>query len=148
MMKKLVLLSALTFFVFSVSFGQSEGEFRASGSLLLNFDNANFGVNFGGEYFFTDQISAAPSYSNIFGTPGVTGINVDGRYYFSDQNYDLYALAGFASISAGGFSSSGINLGVGYVVPIQNQLSLGLQAKYTSPGNGALEAQGGIVYTF
>ena len=147
-MKKIALLSVFSFLLIAHLSAQNEGEFRASGSLLLNFDNANFGVNFGGEYFFTDQISVAPSYSNIFGSPSINGFNVDGRYYFVDQNYDFYALAGFASISRGGFGSSGVNLGVGYVVPIQNQLSLGLQVKYTTPGDGALEMQGGVIYTF
>ena len=146
-MKKLILSFAILLSVVSISPAQ-EGEFRASGSLLLNFSDAHFGVNFGGEYFFTDQISAAPSFSNIFGSPSTTGINIDGRYYFTEGDQQLYALAGFASISAGGFSSSGLNLGAGYVLPIQNDLLLGLQAKYTTPGNGALEVQGGVVYKF
>ncbi|MFY0654129.1 MAG: outer membrane beta-barrel protein [Cyclobacteriaceae bacterium] len=147
-MKKLLVSTLFVVICIASASAQSEGDWRASGSLVLNFDQANFGVNFGGEYFFTDQISAAPSYSNIFGSPSANAFNVDGRYYFTDQNFDLYALAGFASVSVAGFSSSGLNLGAGYVIPIQNQLSLGLQIKYTTPGSGALEMQGGLVYSF
>ena len=88
------------------------------------------------------------SYSNIFGTPSTSGINVDGRYYFTDNTVDLYALAGFASVTGRRVTSSGINLGLGYVVPIQGDLSIGLQLKYTTVWNGMLEMQGGIIYKF
>ncbi|MEQ9289163.1 MAG: hypothetical protein RIG77_19715 [Cyclobacteriaceae bacterium] len=147
-MKKVVLLSIASLLMVSTLHAQSEGDFRASGSFLFNFDHANFGINFGGEYFFTDQISVAPSYSNIFGSPTLTGINVDGRYYFGNETSNWYALAGFASLSGFGRSFSGLNLGAGYVVPIQNEWLLGLQAKYTTPGDGALEIMGGVVYKF
>lgn len=147
-MKSLLLSAVLSVLFITSSFAQSVGDIRASGSLLLNFDDAKFGVNFGGEYFFTNQVSVAPSYSNIFGTPSLSGINVDGRYYFSDKTADLYALAGFSSVTGGRVTSSGINLGAGYIVPIQGDLSLGLQLKYTTARNGMLEMQGGVVYKF
>jgi len=98
-MKNLFVAAILFILCANSSFAQSEGDIRASGSLLLNFEDAKFGVNFGGEYFFTDQVSVAPSYSNIFGTPSLSGINVDGRYYFTDSTGDFYALAGFASVT-------------------------------------------------
>ncbi|MDP4680568.1 MAG: hypothetical protein NWS46_09405 [Cyclobacteriaceae bacterium] len=146
---KNLLVSVLIIFVFITSASaQHEGDFRASGSLLLNFDNAKFGVNFGGEYFFTDQVSVAPSYSNLFGTPSLSGINVDGRYYFTESTDNWYGLAGFASVTGGRVTSSGINLGAGYVVPIQGDLSLGLQLKYSTVRDGTLEMQGGVVYKF
>jgi hypothetical protein len=144
------LLLALMFLVLCVTsaFAQSEGDVRASGSLLLNFEDAKFGVNFGGEYFFTDQVSIAPSFSNLFGTSSLLGINVDGRYYFTDSTADWYALAGITSITGGRVTSSGINLGAGYVVPVQGDWSIGLQMKYTTARNGMLEMQGGVIYKF
>ena len=147
-MKNLFFTAVFSVLCFTTSFAQGEGDVRVSGSLLLNFEDAKFGVNFGGEYFFSDKVSVAPSYSNLFGTPSLSGINVDGRYYFTDSTADWYALAGFSSISGGRVSSSGINLGAGYVVPVQGDWSIGLQAKYTTARNGMLEMQGGVIYKF
>lgn len=147
-MKNIFIAAILLILCANSSFAQNEGDVRASGSLLLNFEDAKFGVNFGGEYFFTNQVSIAPSYSNIFGTPSLSGINVDGRYYFTESTANWYALAGFASVTGGRLTSSGINLGAGYVVPIQGDLSIGLQAKYSTVRGGMLEMQGGVIYKF
>lgn len=147
-MKNLFVAVILLMLCVNSSFAQSEGDIRASGSLLLNFEDAKFGINFGGEYFFTDKISVAPSYSNLFGTPSLSGINVDARYYLTESTANLYVLAGFSSVTGGQLTSSGINLGAGYVIPIQGDWAFGLQAKYSTVRGGMLEMQGGVIYNF
>lgn len=117
------------------------------------------GINIGGEYFFTDKISAAPSFTYFFRskaefygaeiTARASSLNLDGRYYFSSNNglsvYGLAGLAvGFASVkvegdgyyvysSSGTESKAGLNLGAGLTYALQSDLDFNAQIKYNTP---------------
>ncbi|MEM1407750.1 MAG: outer membrane beta-barrel protein [Bacteroidota bacterium] len=71
---------------------------------------AQLGVNLGVEYFITNEISAAPSYTSFFeseaGADGAeltakyNAINLDGRYYFYENEFRLYGLLGIAILNS------------------------------------------------
>lgn len=157
-MKKLLLTAALVA-VFGFAVTAQEGEMRVGGGLALGTkaavdesgSKAGIGINVGGEYFVSDVISVAPSFTyffpssvTIFGTKLETqasSINLDGRYYFGDSDVQLYGLAGIgiglASAKVGGESDSdskvGLNLGVGLNYPLSDGMFLNGQAKYNTP---------------
>jgi len=171
-MKKL-LLSAVAVLMFTVAASaQEQGTIRASLGLAAGskagFDltatdpddvsQFGIGVNLGAEYFITDVISVAPSYTFFFNSSETVTdtdpfepttfeqtvkprvFNLDGRYYFGDD-IKFYALAGlaFQSVSFesefGGFSGSfdgsatTFNLGGGVNIPLGDALSFYGQVK-------------------
>jgi len=124
-MKKLFSLVALaTIFCLSVH-AQEKGKLALSGSLAYgtkasiddNVETAGgAGINLGLEYFVTDRISIAPSYTLFFGTTvessdpvfnasstldwNLSGINLDGRYYFLTEELNVYGLFGIGIVAA------------------------------------------------
>lgn len=122
------------------------------------------GINIGGEYFFTSNISAAPSFTYFFPSSAnfeafgqkytmkmkVSSLNLDGRYYFNAGGMDLYGLAGLSVAFAGaeGESSNktGVNLGGGVVYPLSDNLNFNGQIKYNTPLE-QIAIQAGISFT-
>ncbi|WP_370089781.1 porin family protein [Ekhidna sp.] len=157
-MKK-VLLTTMLVAIFGFAATAQEGEMRIGGGLALGTkagvdesgSKAGIGINIGGEYFASDVISIAPSFTyffpssvTIFGTEVKTqasSINLDGRYYFGDSDVQLYGLAGIgiglASAKANGQSDSdskvGLNLGLGLNYPLGDGMFFNGQAKYNTP---------------
>lgn len=126
------------------------------------------GIYVGGEYFFTEKISAAPSFTYFFKSKyeffgeefsvQTSTLDIDGRYYFaSTDKVSFYGLAGlsvgFAKVKYdgeyGSNSSSdnkaGINLGAGLVYPLTETLDLNAQLKYNTP-HEQLAIQIGIAF--
>lgn len=158
-MKKLLLTAALVTAVIFGATAQDQGEMRVGGGLALGTkaavdesgSKAGVGINIGGEYFATDVISIAPSFTyffpssiTFFGTEiksQASSLNIDGRYYFGDSDVQLYGLAGigigFASVEANGNKESdsevGLNLGIGLNYPLSDGMFLNGQAKYNTP---------------
>lgn len=116
------------------------------------------GLNFSGDYFVTDVISIAPSYTFFFkSTYGVdadlaTGFsfktnsfNVDGKYYFLTDGINVYGLFGlsFAAIKATidflgapiniSNNKTGVNIGGGVDFGLSDKLYLNGQVKYNTP---------------
>ncbi len=171
-MRKITILSLFAAFVlFGYSANAQEtGEIRAGVGLaygtqatidLTNGDGKGaLGINIGLEYFFTDIISAAPSYTFFFkeeeggASFSTSSFNLDGRYYFSDgMFYGLFGLS-FAAAKAevSGFGSAtdnetGINIGGGAMIPIGDALYFNGQAKYNTPFE-QLVIQAGVAYRF
>ena len=149
---------------------QEQGEIRAGAGLVygtqasFDFDDndakGGIGINIGGEYFFTDEISGAPSYTFFFKeTEGdvsfnSSSFNLDGRYYFSDgMFYGLFGL-GFTSarLKVPGFptvsdNETGLNLGGGVALPVADALLFNGQLKYNTSFEH-LAIQAGISYVF
>lgn len=155
--KNSILVALLLTFAFQAQ-AQDKGTIRASGSLLYGQEVEEAGFNLGGEYFITDKISAAPSFTFFFveGQGDLTQLNLDGRYYFFKKAIQIYALAGYASLRASadiGFgrvsvSNGGVNIGAGAVIPVGDRLGVNLQIKHSTPGSGQMAFQGGVVYRF
>jgi opacity protein-like surface antigen len=158
-MKKLLLTASLVaVFGFAVT-AQEQGEMRVGGGLALGTkaaidesgSKAGIGINIGGEYFVSDVVSIAPSFTyffpssiTFFGTEiksQASSINLDGRYYFGDSDVQLYGLAGIgiglATAKAGGESESdsevGLNLGIGLNYPLNDGMYFNGQMKYNTP---------------
>ena len=136
-MKKLLLSTALVALFGFFATAQDQGEMRVGGGLALGTkaaideggSKAGIGINIGGEYFATDVISIAPSFTYFFPSSieffgqeiksQASSLNIDGRYYFGDSDMQLYGLAGigvgFASAEANGNKESdskvGLNIG-------------------------------------
>ena len=149
---------------------QEQGELRAGIALVygtkaqIDLDDLSekgaLGINIGGEYFFTDVISGAPSYTFFFkeeeGPASVrtSSFNLDGRYYFNDgMFYGLFGLSfasaktkvtGFGSVSD---NETGLNLGAGAMIPIGDALYFNGQVKYNTPFE-QLALQAGVSYAF
>jgi len=124
-MKKTIILSLFTAFLFVgvTANAQEQGEIRVGAGLALGTkagidddgsEKMGVGINIGGEYFVTDLISIAPSYTFFFKSEisfddfGGTStnsrqygsLNLDGRYYFGDGDIQFYGLAGISFASA------------------------------------------------
>ncbi|MEM9857376.1 MAG: outer membrane beta-barrel protein [Bacteroidota bacterium] len=107
----------LIIFLISISvnaISQVAGKIRAFGGFALGTEaginndgssSAQLGFTLGGEYFVTDQISAAPSYTYFFkseigsdNSVKFSAVNLDGRYYKEFNAVTLYGLFGIAIV--------------------------------------------------
>ncbi len=172
-MKKITLLFAMVAcFTFAAN-AQEKGQIRLSAGLALGTEvainetgaAAGVGINIGAEYFFSDIISIAPSYTTFFKSElglsslKFSAINIDGRYYFATDGVQLYGLVGLASVTIKSefdflgtplslkASETGLNIGAGAIFPLSDNLGINLQAKYQTPGNGQIVINGGIVFS-
>lgn len=158
-MKKIIITSLVFCCFISLAQAQEKGEIRVGASLIYGTDVDKLGVNFGGEYLITENISAAPSYSIFFTDSPLkyNVLNIDGRYYFkTGEGPQLYGMLGYTSATAKvdtGFGTykatdGGLNIGGGIVYPLGGNFGINGQLKYTTPGNGQLVLQGGVIYSF
>jgi opacity protein-like surface antigen len=178
-MKKLLLSLGLVFMAAGATMAQEQGKIRLGASLVYGTkagindegeEKGGLGINVGGEYFFTDKIAAAPSFTYFlkseidFGdgkmSVQATSINLDGRYYFGDGDIAFYGLAGLSIATAkvdiegdeffedasGSESKTGVNLGAGLVYPINDKLGLNGQIKYNTPFE-QLAIQAGVTFS-
>ena len=148
---------------------QGKGQIRAGLGLTLGTASAiddtgesklGFGFVIGGDYFVSDAISIAPSYSFFFKSMVDIGgqelsikassFDVDGKYYFLRNGVNIYGLAGlsfgFAKATAVvdfGFGPQeisvsenqvGFNLGGGLDYYLSDKVYLNGQVKYTISG--------------
>ncbi|MEO9482031.1 MAG: outer membrane beta-barrel protein [Ekhidna sp.] len=171
-MKKFTIVlfvAALCLVGFSAS-AQQQGDLRVGAGLAygtkatLDLNDGStkgaLGINIGGEYFFSDVISGAPSYTFFFkeeqggASFSTSSFNLDGRYYFGDGTF--YGLFGFAISSAktkangfGSFTTSdnGINLGAGAMIPAGDALFINGQLKYNTSFE-QLVLQAGVAFAF
>ncbi|MEM8569094.1 MAG: outer membrane beta-barrel protein [Bacteroidota bacterium] len=174
-MKK-ILFTAFSVLAFTVAVNaQEQGLVRLNTGLAFGseagFDASGFGINVGGEYFFTDVISAAPSYTYFFedsedilgfeNSVRLSSINLDGRYYFLTDDIQVYGLFGIAFLSINGElqfvdlfgavetvefddNETGVNFGGGIVYPLSDKVGLNGQLKYQTPGDGQLVINAGV----
>jgi opacity protein-like surface antigen len=144
---------------------QEKSKFRVGAGLVFGSEagigKGGAGINIGGEYFFTENVSAAPSftyffkskeeysngYNQVASTVQYNSINLDGRYYFHEMNnFTFYGLAGISivsvkaaveydgrSTSGAADSEMGLNLGAGLIYPLNETFSLNGQVKYNTP---------------
>ncbi|WP_424961874.1 outer membrane beta-barrel protein [Ekhidna sp.] len=165
-MKKITILTLFAaFLLVGISANaQEQGEIRVGAGLALGTKAAidddgsekmGIGINIGGEYFVTDVISVAPSYTFFFKSEieqsgqsvsiQYGSLNIDGRYYFGDGMF--YGLAGLSFASGksefdfGSFGGSGsetdsevgLNIGGGVMYPLSDGMFLNGQVKYNTP---------------
>ncbi|MBC5772922.1 outer membrane beta-barrel protein [Pontibacter sp. KCTC 32443] len=151
-MKKILLALGLVVLATGATMAQEQGQINAKAGLALGTKASvdddgdakmGLGINLGGEYFFTDAISIAPTYTLFFPTKiGETKIipsvlNLDGRYYFNANGLSLYGTAGLAvqsvKVKWEGDSDTGnlttFNLGAGILYPLADKISLDGQLK-------------------
>jgi opacity protein-like surface antigen len=152
-MKKVLLSLMAVLITVSVSMAQEQGQLNLRGGLVLgtkaswDTDNGDgkigLGIDLGGEYFFTNTISFAPSYTYFFPTKSgdlsvtPTVINIDGRYYFGANNLSVYGMAGLAmqSVKAkweGNSDTENVttfNLGAGILYPLADKINFEGQIK-------------------
>jgi len=171
-MKKNVLLAIalLAFIGQSNVWAQEKGQIRAGVGLTMGTESAisdtgesklGFGIVIGGDYFVTDAISIAPSYSFFFKSSVDAGggqevsikassFDVDGKYYFVKSGVNIYGLAGLsfgfakatATIDFGAGPTEisvsenqiGFNLGAGLDYYLSDKVYLNGQVKYTISG--------------
>lgn len=181
-MKKVLLSVVALVLIAGASFAQEQGQIRLTAGLALGSKAAidddgdeklGAGINIGGEYFFTDAISAAPSYTYFFkSTVGedpnefsyrISSLNLDGRYYFLTEGVQVYGMAGLAFLSLQAESTTdffgtpitvevddnetGLNIGGGVVLPLGESVGLNGQIKYQTPGDGQLVLNAGVVFS-
>ncbi|WP_200974745.1 hypothetical protein [Echinicola sp. 20G] len=154
-MKKLLLLGL---FVLTISFAQTQsaGDVRLQLGADYNFYVEAFGLNFGGEYLITDQISAVPNYSIYFPERGnASNLNIDARYYFTKDILQWYGLVGFTnnwiSFSDDIFgevksSNAGANIGAGGVLKSADNFAFNPEFKYQVQKHGQTVFRLALVY--
>lgn len=182
-MKKIIVLSIVlvAFIGQSMVLAQEQGQIRAGVGLALGTESAidettfepklGFGITVGGDYFVTDAISIAPSYSFFFKSKVDLGsgqeisikassFDVDGKYYFVTNGVNIYGFAGISfafakleSIIDLGFgpvpfsiseNQVGVNLGAGLDYYLGEKVYLNGQAKYTINGLEQLQINVGV----
>ncbi|MBD8488447.1 hypothetical protein IFO69_06780 [Echinicola sp. CAU 1574] len=153
-MKKLLLLGL---FALTVSFAQAQsvGDVRLQFGGDFGFDTEAFGLNFGGEYLITDQISAAPNFTIYFPERGnASTLNIDARYYFTRDLLQWYGLVGFTnnwwSVDFMGVtakeSRAGANIGAGGVLKFADNLAFNPELKYQAQSGGQAVFRLALVY--
>lgn len=166
-MKKIIVLSIVlvAFIGQSNVMAQEKGKIRLGAALALGTKSAidadtgesklGFGINIGGDYFITDAISLAPSYTFFFESSieelGITislktsSFNIDGKYYFLRNEVAVYGLIGLSIANAkatvdfqgtpisASDSSTGLNIGGGVDFYLGDKAYLNGQVKYNTP---------------
>lgn len=168
-MKKIILVAIVFITGLSVAKSQDQGDIKVNGGLAFGteagYDGGGIGLNIGAEYFISDIISAAPSYTYFFEdsegpfSARFSAINLDGRYYFLTDEIQVYGLLGLSILSINikgpvffgqdisvSDSETGLNVGGGILYPIDDKLGLNGQIKYQTPGDGQLVLNLGISY--
>lgn len=154
-MKKVFLIA-----LFSLALGfaqaQERGDLRLQAGGEFGFGSELFGLNFGGEYLFTDKISAAPNFTIFFPEFGnASNLNLDFRYYLTEGPLQWYGMAGFmnawSSVNVPGFgkvsnSAQGANLGAGGVLMFGDRVAFNPELKYQAQRGGQAVFKLGIVY--
>ncbi|MFY0654128.1 MAG: hypothetical protein JXQ96_18975 [Cyclobacteriaceae bacterium] len=133
------------------AYAQEQGAFRAQvgGSYALDFET--LGIDLGVQYFVSDQIAVAPSFTYFLEKNGVSAssINLEGRFYFAEG---FYGVTGLDFISQKvdflgadlTVSDTKLALGAGYDISMGESMVLNLQAKYA----GQMVIGAGIVFGF
>ena len=168
-MKKIIQGVVILFFGLATVKSQETGKIKVNAGLAygteVGIDGGGLGINLGGEYFITDEISAAPSYSSFFEdsegpvSANFSAVNIDGRYYFLNDDFYIYGLLGLSILSfdietpLGPFGSiessdseTGLNVGGGIVYPLDDQFDLNGQLKYQTPGDGQIVLNLSLVF--
>ena len=176
-MKKICLslfASLLVFFCFC----QTQGNLRGGIGVALGTNagvNQNtglaelgLGLNAGLEYFFTEIVSVAPSYTAFSKTTigaskiGFNSLNFDGRYYINEGDFKFYLLAGIHSLFSRrqvfgitqSINQQGYNLGLGLNIPLGEAFYGNAQLKRQGPFQNVNRRDGqyvinfGVVYSF
>ncbi len=153
-MRKLLLTLVLAA-SFSIAFSQSKGDIRAQLGGDFGFDTELLGLNLGGEYFITEQFSAAPNFTFYFPDYGsLNTLNVDARYYFTQEILQWYGMLGFTNnwvtVDTPGEnvtnSNAGANIGAGGVLKFADQLAFNPELKYQIQDGGQAVFRLGLVY--
>ena len=162
-MKK-ILFTAFSVFAFAIAVNAQQGTFRGSVGLAYGFDIEEAGLNIGAEYLFTDEISAAPSFTTFFVGDGLSynSINIDGKYYFVTDDTLIYGLLGLGIASAefeftifdpftgstitfeDDDSDTGLNFGAGLLHPVSDRIYINGQLKYATAFDGQVVFQAGV----
>jgi hypothetical protein len=176
-MKRILLMLIAVLLTASSTMAQEKGSIRLGAGLVYGTksgvdgagtEKGGYGFTVGGEYFFTNKLSAAPSFSYFIksdiegGSVAFNTIDIDGRYYLGKSNFNFYGLVGLSIASARVKSSSideqgtsnydesdsdiGANIGAGVVYPLSNRFSLNGQVKVNTPMQQAA-LQAGVSFT-
>jgi opacity protein-like surface antigen len=166
-MKTFLLALVAVVLTAGTTFAQEQGSMKLGAGLAYGTEagldeegsKGGLGIYVGGEYFFTEKISAAPSFTYFFKSKAdfygaelsgqASTLDIDGRYYFaSSETVSFYGMAGlsvaFAKVEFDGEDSwgasdsasdnkAGVNVGAGLVYPITETLDLNAQIKYNTP---------------
>jgi opacity protein-like surface antigen len=178
-MKKVLLSLGLIIMAAGATMAQEKGKIRLGAGVVYGTEAAidddgdgkgGIGFNIGGEYFITDKISAAPSFTYFMKSEidflggklsgQASSLNLDGRYYFGDGDIAFYGLGGiaigfakaeikgseFADDNSQTENKAGINIGAGLVYPLNDKMGLNGQIKYNTPFE-QLAIQAGITFS-
>ncbi|RAU81748.1 porin family protein [Pontibacter arcticus] len=167
-MKTFLLALLVAVMAAGTTFAQEQGKFKLGAGLAYGSEAAldedldskgGLGVHIGGEYFFNEKISFAPSFTYFFKSKidffggemsgRVSTLDLDARYYFAkSEKVSFYGMTGltvgFAKLEVSGDDNwmdaddvsdnkAGVNLGAGMVLPITEKVDFNAQVKYNTP---------------
>lgn len=140
-MKRIILSIVAVLFAAS-TFAQIEN-LKVGGGLTYGTEVSAIGLNINGVYTITDEIDGAITFTHFFeDLPTWNVLDLEGHYTFTEvgDGIGIYGLAGFGitfwSVDLGIFgkttgSSTGVNLGAGAKIGINDNLSIAPEAKFT-----------------
>lgn len=145
------LLKVVLVIVVMFSFSQAKAQISAGAGVVYGTEINNIGISVHGKYQFTDEWSAAPSFTYFLKKDNLSwsSLDLDANYLLSDAGF--YAIAGlnmtFFSIDTddtilGGFDLSGtdtgFNIGAGMNFEIADGMTFAPEARYTLGGGNYL----------
>ena len=153
-MKQLFVIAPF-FFIFLISEAQIPGDIRLQLGADYALAREHVGINFGVEYFLSDQFSLAPNYTRYLPDAGkASTLNFDVRYYLAKNALQWYGLAGITNhwSSSPPFGpddqhyNTGANLGLGGVLKCTDWLAFNSEFKYQIHSRGQAVFRLGFVF--
>lgn len=153
---RILLLTSLLILATLYAEAQIRGDIRLQLGSEYAFSTDAFGVNFGAEYFLTNNISFAPNYTHFIPEHGrASSLNVDARYYLTEDVLQWYGLLGFTNnwatdeligIENQRRSTTGANVGLGGVLKFADRLAFNPELKYQIHHGGQFVFKLGLVF--
>lgn len=142
-MKIIYSIIVLLFLASTSGYSQEKGLIRGIGGLALGTKSAisstgdsklGVGITVGGDYFVTDKISVAPSFTYFFKSSytetgidlslNTSALDIDGKYYFLVEDAKVYGLVGLTVGFATATSTIDIGFGPTTVSASDNEVGL------------------------
>ncbi len=138
-------------------------QMAAGGGLVYASSVSSIGISLNGEYQFTDEWSAAPSFTYFFKKDDYwtrMTLDLDANYSFKEiENVgELYGIGGIAftfdnfdwsTSTSDGYTdtSLGLNLGIGLNIAIADKMTIAPELKYTIMSGGYLRIGAKFMYS-
>ncbi len=132
------LLKVLLFVMILCVITEANAQTKVGGGVFYASKLENVGISVNGNYFFSDNFSAAPSFTYFFEKDNLNWsmLDLDVNYHFAELDFaTVYGVGGlnvtFVEVLGYTGSNTGLNLGLGLAMPLSDAMTLCPEIKYT-----------------